>query len=99
MRNKTGHRLARIDRDNTHSLQKVYDPNPTSPARIFEVPAFMFSRREEGHELKKVGVETLNAFRPRLEMRQKRDANSGSKRRGKEGGNERVQQAKKRMEE
>lgn len=48
MQNKTGLRDV-FDRNKSHSLQKVYDPpnsEKRSDSRIFEVPAFMFSRRD-----------------------------------------------------
>jgi hypothetical protein len=51
MQNKTGHRLDIIDRSKAQSLQKTYEPSKTTQTtstRIFEVPAFMFSRKEDG---------------------------------------------------
>lgn len=71
MQNKSGLRDL-FDRNKSHSLQKVYDSHNSdkrSDSHIFEAPAFMFSRRDEVNQLRKVSLQTLNAFRPKLEAR------------------------------
>jgi hypothetical protein len=94
MQNKTGARLDLFDRNKSRSLQKVYDPSDSgkpSNSRIFEVPAFMFSHREDANQLRKVTLETLNAFRPKLEARFHKGLSTADKGgRAKQPGNERV---------
>lgn len=93
MQNKTGGHLDLFDRNKSRSLQKVYDSSDSKPSntRIFQVPAFMFSRKDESTQLRKVTLDTLNSFRPKLEVHFRKSISTASKGgRAKQAGNERV---------